>query len=192
MKTGLMAGVLALFLAACTNPPPPPTSSVDITFQHRPPIQVNVANIEVVDRSAPRVTANRIEQLHQQNPASLARRWAEERLRASGASGQMTLIIEEAAVIEKSFPRSTGFSALFKDEVDTRLEGVLAARLEYRQGPHSGSVDVKAEAFKEILSDATLNERDAAYFDLLERLARQFDETLTRDVEANFGDVLVR
>ncbi|GAK45548.1 conserved protein [Tepidicaulis marinus] len=188
----LVLASAGIALAGCTSAPPP-ASPVDITYQHRTPITLNVAAIDVVDRSGSGSGANRLEQLHRQNPASLARRWAEERLRAGGTGGQATLIIDEASVREERLEVTAGFTDLFKDEVDTRLHAVLAARLEYQlPGQGSGAVDVKVEARRDVLESASLNERDIAYFQLMERVASELDNRLTPDVESTFAPIILR
>ncbi len=185
----------ALLLSGCSSAPPAPPSDISITFQHREPIALNVAKIELVDRYEPTLRAPHVEHLHKVTPSTVTRAWVQERLRAVGSRGLITLIVEEAGVIEEAVLVSDGFDGLFRDEVDTRLIGVIRARFDHIDvGPPgvSHSVDVVAEASGEVLESATLNERDLAYFRLVERLAGEFDRVLTAEIEKSLTPLIAR
>ncbi len=182
-------------VSGCTSAPPAPPTEISITFQHREPIALNVAKIELVDRYKPTLRSPHIEHLHTVTPSTVTRAWAEERLTAVGTRGLITLIVEEAGVIEETVSVSDGFEGLFRDEVDTRLVGVIRARFDHIDvGPPgaSHSVDVIAEASAEVLESATLNDRDLAYFRLVERLAGEFDRVLTGEIEKSLAELIVQ
>ncbi len=185
----------ALVLSGCTSAPPAPPTEISITFQHRAPIALNVTKIELVDRYQPTLRSPHVEHLHKVTPSTVTRAWVDERLRAVGARGLITLIVEEAGVIEEPVSVSDGFEGLFRDEVDTRLVGVIRARFEHIDvGPPGAmhSVEVIAEASAEVLESATLNERDLAYFRLVERLAGEFDRVLTSEIEKSLTPLIIR
>lgn len=191
LGTVLSVGILS----ACTSAPPAPPTEISITFQHRAPIALNVAKIELVDRYQPTLRSPHVEHLHKVTPSTVIRAWADERLRAVGTRGLITLIVEEAGVVEEPVSVSAGLGGLFRDEVDTRLVGVIRARFEHIEvGPPgaSHSVEVVAEASAEVLESATLNERDLAYFRLVERLAGEFDRVLTAEIEKSLTPLIVR
>ncbi|MCE7999597.1 MAG: hypothetical protein HEP70_12115 [Rhodobiaceae bacterium] len=182
-------------LSACTSAPPAPPTEISITFQHRVPIALNVAKIELVDRYQPTLRSPHVEHLHKVTPSTVIRAWVDERLRAAGTRGLITLIVEEAGVVEEPVSVSDGFGGLFRDEVDTRLVGVIRARFEHIDvGPPgaSHSVEVIAEASAEVLESATLNERDLAYFRLVERLVGEFDRVLTAEIEKSLTPLIIR
>ncbi len=195
-RFGLIAvWVLSVALYGCTSAPPAPPADISITFQHRAPITLNVAKIEIVDRYQPSLRAPHVEHLHNVTPSTVTRAWIKERLGAAGSQGLITLIVEEAGVVEEAVTVSDGFGGLFQDEVDTRLIGVIKARFDHVDvGPRGGthSVDVVAEASAEVLESATLNERDLAYFHLVERLAGEFDRVLTAEIEKSLKPLLVQ
>jgi hypothetical protein len=188
-------GVIVAALGGCTSAPPAPPADISITFQHRTPILLNVARIEYVDRHQPTLRAPHVEHLHKVTPSTVARAWLQERLRPVGSRGLITLIVEEAGVIEEAVPVADGIEGLFQDEVDTRLVGVIRARFDHIDvGPTGGthSVDVVAEASAEVLESATLNERDLAYFRMVERLAGEFDRVLTAEIEKSLTPLIGR
>lgn len=179
-------------LAACTAPPAPP-HNMEITFQHRDPLRIDVAQIEVTEAYKPNANPPHIEHLYQQTPATIARRWATERLAPVGQRGQITLIVQEASVIEEPLPVTKGIAGLFANESEVRLQAILKARLEYIESgttSRSFTADVKAKADQTIPEGATLNERDLAYFSTLERLALEFDKALTGEVSRAMAPII--
>lgn len=180
-------------LAACVSSPPPPPATVELTFQHRTPIRIVASGVEVVDRYEPSGRPPYVEHLHSPTPSALVRRWAEERLTMVGTQGLVTLIIDQASVVEQPLPVTDGLEGLFSDEPDTKLIGRIEARFEYvNVGPpqRTHAVEITADASIEVLESATLNERDLAYLRLVELLASEFDQALTAEIEANLGDIL--
>lgn len=187
--------IMGVALSGCTSAPPAPPADISITFQHRAPIALNVAKIEHVDLYQPTLRPPHVEHLHNVTPSTVTRAWIKERLRAVGSRGLITLIVEEAGVIEEAVSVSDGFGGLFRDEVDTRLVGVIKARFDHVDVGPSGrplSVEVVAEASAEVLESATLNERDLAYFRLVERLAGEFDRVLTAEIERSLTPLIVQ
>ena len=185
------AAVLAV-LAACAAPPAPPLN-MKVTFQNREPIRIDAARVEVTEAYTPSLEAPHIEHLYKQTPATLARRWAAERLDPVGQSGQITLTIKEASVIEEPLPVKKGIAGLLSNESEVRLRATLKARLEYTElGERRRSflADVAAKADRTIPEGATLNERDLAYFDTLETLAAQFDQALTGEMMRAMAPVI--
>ncbi|MEQ9519435.1 MAG: hypothetical protein RLN89_08340 [Parvibaculum sp.] len=189
-------GILVSLLVACTSSAPlAPPEAVEITFQHRAPIMLDIARIEIVDAYEPPLKYPNVEHLHELSPSEVATRWSEDRLRAVGTRGQLTLIIQEASVVEEKISVADGIGGFFRDEPDTRLRGRVRARFDYIDvGPPSRSraVEVSAEASTEIMESATLNERDLAYLTLVEKLAAEFDKGLTSELESTFSMLIRR
>lgn len=187
---------LALALGACTSSAPlAPPENVEITFQHRAPINLDIARIEIVDAYEPPLRHPNVEHLHALSPSEVATRWTAERLRAVGRQGQITLIIQDASVVEEPIKVADGFSGFFRDEPDTRLTGRVQARFDYVDiGPpaRGRAVDVSVAASVEVLESATLNERDLAYVHLVEKLAAEFDKRLTGELETTFSHLIRR
>ena len=183
-----------LFLAACSTPTPPPKVNLEITFQHLPPVQLDVARIDVVDAYNIGGSAPRIEHLYGETPASLARRWVAERITPAGRQGLATLIIEEASVTEEKLQPRSGFEGLFNDDRDVKFVGKLS-RLEFREidGMATRSFVAKADAYADrvLLESATLNERDTAYYRILESLAKNFDETMLAEIRRVMGPIIL-
>ena len=184
---------LGMLLSACTTPPAPP-AALEITFQHRDPIALNVAAIEFVDRHVPSKRAPNVEHLHRDTPSGLAARWVKDRLRAAGSGGHLTLFVEKGDVWEEALKVETGFTGLFTDNLQTRLHARLKTRLEY-VGDVGGTqqaytVTAEAKAEQEVLESATMNERDLAYLQTLEALAAEFDKIMEAEIRRALAPAL--
>jgi len=191
----IVLSLCLLTITACTTAPPAPPADVAITFQHRQLISLRVASIDVVDQYIPTLKSPHVEHLHSVTPASVVHSWADERLETVGPRGLVTLIITQASVIEEALEVEQGVAGLFTDEPDTKLVGFIRARFEHVDvGPpaSSRSVEISAEASVEVLESATLNERDMAYFRVVEKLAGEFDRVLTAEIETSLGSLIAR
>lgn len=191
----IVLSLCLITITACTTAPPAPPADIAITFQHRQPILLRVANIDVVDQYEPTLKSPHVEHLHSVTPASVVHSWANERLDTVGPRGLVTLIITQASVIEQTLEVEQGVAGLFSDDPDTKLVGLIHARFEHVDvGPPaaSRSVEISAEASVEVLESATLNERDMAYFRVVEKLAGEFDRVLTTEIETSLGSLIAR
>ena len=185
------AGALAM-LAACAAPEAPPVG-ISITFQHREPIRLDAAKVEIVDAYEAPARAPHIEHFYDETPANIARRWAAERLVPEGTRGQVTLIIEDASVVTEDLPVKAGVEGWFTTERDTRLKARLKARLEYVDvsgGLTAYAADVEAVADRTTLESYTVNERDLAYYKTLEALAEAFDTALDGEVRRVMAPII--
>lgn len=182
----------ALVLSACATPPAP-TTALEITFQHRPVISLNVARVEVVDAYNIGGSFPRVEHLYTKTPASLVRQWAKDRLKPVGQLGQVSVLIQEANVVETARVIDKGILGLFNDEPDTDLTATIVARIEFVNVLDGGSyaVNVDAHANVAIFESATLNERDFAYYSALEILGAAFDEAVEKELRSVMKAIIV-
>ena len=192
MKSVLRFSVAVIFasslglLAACATPPPPaPKATIGFIGA---PLKLDVANISIDNLYQPPGKAPNIEQLHEVTPSTLVQRWLETRVVSVGTSGQGTLKILDASVVQEKLPIKGGVTGFFGDQLDSRYVGKLRVELTVTTGSGVNAsvttykVDVKAEAEQTVLQSATLNDRDRAYFSLMQNLADQFDKTATAEV----------
>lgn len=181
-----------LVLGACATPPAP-TTALEITFQHRPEILLDVARIDIVDAYDVGGSFPRVDHLYTKTPASLVRRWAKDRLKPVGHRGQVSVLIQEAKVIETPRVIDKGLLSLFEDEPDTDLTAIIVARIEFVNVLNGGSyaVNVDARADVAIYESATLNERDLAYYTALENLGAAFDEAVERELRTVMKEIIV-
>lgn len=186
---------LAALPGCASEPAPAPQPTLGFSGK---PLQLDVASIAVDNRYNPPGVAPNIEQLHTVTPSTIAQRWADTRLVAVGSRGLATLTILDARVIESKLPVKGGLTGFFEDQADTKITGTLRAELTVsqpgaQQGAYSNyKASVNATADRTILQSANLNERDRAYFELMQLLSRKFDATLTAEMHKAMAPVIAR
>lgn len=184
----------AALLSGCAGAPPP-APKPDIGFVGKP-IKLDVASIAIDDRYNPPGREPNVEQLHSVTPAGVARRWADTRLVAVGKRGIATLTILDGRVISSKLPVKGGVEGFFGDQPDTKLDASLKVKLDVAiEGNQPGdfaayTASVVVTGEKTILQSANLNERDQAYFDLMDLLSKKLDASLTPEVERSMAPVI--
>ena len=93
----------ALALVACQPPGKPKYD--DITFTHLPPIELNVADIIIEAPYQEPLELPHVGEQFPVSPSRAARSWAEDRLRAVGGSGTVTVTIVESGAVETDLAR---------------------------------------------------------------------------------------
>lgn len=158
--------LLALSLSACKTPPNR-QEFPDITFQHLQPIRLNVAHVEIVEAYRPD-PGNDIGDQFPEQPAKVARQWAEDRLLADGQQGQATYTITLAKATQTPLKRSQGMSAMTHKDQSDRYDLAITVNLEVNAGGKAGAVTAQAARSRTVREDMTLNEREGVLFNLLD------------------------
>lgn len=182
-----MLATLLFALSACETPATP--RYPEITFTHKPPIRLVVSEVRIVDRYEPPLKLPHVEHEFPVTPAEAAKRWARDRLVANGADGVATFSIKEASAVEVPLEKTGGITGLFKTDQSERYDAVLEVELEV-QNARGGRGFVQTRAMRGITvpEDATLNERERVYFEVTEKLLKDFDA----EMEKNIGQFLGR
>ncbi len=89
--------LLPLIVAACADDEAPVRSYALPSYSYLSPIRLNVANVEVDDRSPP-VTGGSIEALAPIRPVDCLKQMANDRLVASGSNGRAVFVIDRASL----------------------------------------------------------------------------------------------
>ena len=191
------AALAALVLvSACTTEPSTPAGPKPASFEAQAPLRIDIASITVESRYQPPGRSPNVEHLYSVTPVSTARSWAAARLVGVGPRGTAVLTVLDGSVISEDLPKKGGLTAVFGDQQDVRLTARLRARLDVdRPGERPGelsqwSVSVEASANRTVLESASLNERDTAYGQLIQQLAREFDASLTAEIRRSMGAAL--
>jgi hypothetical protein len=116
----LLLPTIAL-LAACDTPPGRQTFAT-LTFQDRPPLRLDVAQVEIVEAYKAPGTAPNVDHLFPQKPVDVAAAWGRDVLRATGERGMATYTVVDASATQTALPRTTGMSQLFKTEQSDRYD----------------------------------------------------------------------
>jgi hypothetical protein len=183
-RSFLLLPSLAL-LAACDTPPMR-QSYATLTFQDRPQIRLDVAQIEIVQAYQAPGVAPHVDHLFPQKPVDVATSWGRDVLRAVGQRGQATYTILDASATDTELPRSTGLTQMFKTEQSNRYDLHIAVKLEVGNPQLATTGVVTADAFRSqtVAENMTMNQREAVWFQMTESAMRELDgkfETAIKD-----------
>jgi len=183
----------AVTLSACATDTPIAGPVPEIGFQHLPIIRLDVSDVQVRSTYQSPLKAPNAEHLFTTSPAQAMTNWAKARLRAAGKPGSgsggtavASFIIEDASVIETKLDKTKGVAGLFTYEPTERYDAKAAARLEIR-GSESGTyaeVRVSASRSVEVRENATLAEREKAWFDMTEALMGDFNAQMGKEIDS--------
>ena len=177
-RTFLLLPALAL-LAACDTPPMR-QSYATLTFQDRPPIRLDVAEVEIVRAYQAPGIAPHVDHLFPQRPLDVAANWGRDVLRAVGQRGQATYTIVDASATDTQLPRSSGLTQMFKTEQSDRYDLHIAVKLEVANPQLQATGVATAEAFRSqtVPENMTMNQREAVWFQMTESAMRELDQKL--------------
>lgn len=169
----------ALLASACDTPPKRQTFAT-LTFQDRPQLRLDVAQIEIVQAYKAPGQAPNVDHLFPQKPLDVATAWGRDVLRAVGQRGMATYTILDASAIETDLPRSTGLTQVFKTEQSQRYDLKIAVRLEMGNPLllTTGSAEASATRSQTVAENMTLNQREAVWFQMTESAMRELDQKL--------------
>ena len=178
-----------LGLSACATPPPA-RNLEKISYSERPPIRLDVREIEIQRAYQPPNAAPNVDHLFPVPPAAGAQLWAADRLKAAGPSRRARFIVREAPVIEIRLARSGGLTGAFTIEQSERYEARLVAELQIlaEDDRVEASVTVEVTHFRTVPENLTLNERLRVWHQmtrsLLDEMDRQLDATIKEALTA--------
>lgn len=186
----MLGAVLALSGCATDSPIAGPVPEVG--FQHLAPVRLNVSNIEVKSTYQSPMKAPNAEHRFSTTPAQAMMGWAKSRLQAAGGpnSGAIaTFVIEDAKVIETTLQKTKGFKGLFTYEPTERYDATALARLTIINGDNgsSGEVEVSAVRSVEVSENASLSEREQAWFKLTEALMADFNAQMEKQINGHLA-----
>jgi len=192
----LMLAAAATFgatLSGCATDTPIAGPVPELGFQHLPIIRLDVSDVLVRSAYQSPLKAPNAEHLFATTPAQAMSNWAKARLQpaarpATGSNGAAVanFIIEDASVIETKLGKTKGVKGLFTYEPTERYDAKAAARLEIR-GRESGAyaeVRVSASRSVEVRENATLAERERAWFDMTEALMGDFNAQMEKEIDS--------
>ena len=175
--------VMLAALAACTTPAtvPPPA----ISFKEKPPIRLDVASVNIVPEYVPPRRDPNIEHAMPLSPQTGVERWVEDRLLGEGSSGAANLIIRRASVVEQALPRTGGVRGIVEVEQSERYTAQLEVEVTVEKGSQSGRAEASVVRSTTVAENATLEQREATWTQLVNDLMKDFDATLEREMRKN-------
>jgi hypothetical protein len=185
----LIAGSAALGagLTACETPPR--QRFADLTYGHFGQFRLDVAAIEIVSEYQSPLAPPHIEHLLPAAPEQTLRRWARDRLVATGAAGYRgRFVITDARVTETKLAKTEGIRGAFTTDQAERYDGAIAAALEIRAERgnfRDGYAAASASRLRTVPEGISINARETVWFELVETLMNDFNAEMERQIRAN-------
>jgi hypothetical protein len=185
----LLAGLAAI--GGCDTPPHRETFP-GLTYQHLPPIRLDVGRIEVIEAYPTAAAAGRVESQFPTPPGVAAAHWGRDRLQAAGPDGLGRFIVLEASVTQVPLPRTAGLAGVVTVDQADRYDAVLVVRLELsnRNGMQTGVVTAEARESATAPENMTLNQRERLWFEMTRRLMDRLNAELEQQIGAHLKGFL--
>jgi hypothetical protein len=183
------AVVVAALLSGCAGAPPAATVA-EITFTHLPPINLDVAAIELVEQFVAPLEPPHVEGDLPVTPAAAAKRWVTDRLVPAGTTRIARVTLEDASATEQALATEGGMSGLFTSEQAKRYDVTVAMRIEIIDQATrfvEGFATASAAKSTTIAEDATLDERDRTLLGLVEAVMQDLDENLDLSIRRHLA-----
>ena len=154
------------------------------TFQHLPPISLDVREIDIIHLFEPPLKAPHIEHEMPVPPQIAVERWVVDRLRPTGTSGRAVITIRDASVVETRLKQLGGIKGTFTTEQSERYEAKVEVVIEAADGKGLRSATAVATSLRNrsVPENATLRERRNLWYELTERLMSDFDRTFEAQI----------
>lgn len=178
--------VVALLVACAETPLPPPPPR---EYVLPPKINLDVQNLSLTDRSGMQPQSSPYNSNDFQPTITQAiRQWAKDRLQAVGADGQALVIIKDASLIQQPIPYQSDW---FTRQQTSKY--VAHAIVDVETRGHDGYAIASAEAsrFATLPENPTSEERQKAYFDVLNGLMRDLGQNLEASIQDHMHDFIV-
>lgn len=177
-------------LAGCATPPSR-SRFPELTYAHLGKIRLDVSKIGIVsDYKSPFAPPN-IEQDMPVVPEQAMRRWAADRLVATGTPGHTAqFIIQDAKVTDTKLPKTQGLRGVFTTDQSDRYDSSFAARIVVVPDPGNfgnGQASASATRAQTVAEGITVNEREKVWFDLVEATMNDLNAELERQIQAHLG-----
>ncbi|OEJ69223.1 hypothetical protein [Magnetovibrio blakemorei] len=194
VRAALLIVVGTCVLAACASEAPLAGPVPKIGFAHLGTIPLNVDRIGVSSTYQSPMKAPNAEQRFPTSPAQAMKIWAGSRLQAVGGAGSPAtaqFVIEDASVIETKLEKTKGFKGMFTYEPTARYDAHAVAHLSVQEAPGgvsgiaSGEIRVSATRSVEVRENATLGEREKAWFEMIEALMADFNSQMETQIHAH-------
>ena len=176
--------IVALFaITACTTSAPT-TPTPTINFSDSPKINVNVAQIEVIEAYKSPFAAPNIEHLMPYSPADAMQLWIKDRLRAVGSDKLLQITIVDAHVIESKLPKTQGLKGLFTIDQDKKYDARLEVEMRIYGDAALSEADTSVSVTRSITipENASVNSRTAAYVKMIHDLMEIMDARLEKNM----------
>ena len=160
----------------------------ELRYNHLPPIRLDAVRIELVEQYKSIGARPYVEHEFPQRPATLAARWATDRLKAVGTSNVVRVTILKGSVVEVPLARTAGVKGVFTIDQSEQYDGTLSVRIEII-GPGKRQlayVTSQATLTRSVPEDITLADREKVWFRMTEAMMNDLNLSLERQIRQHF------
>ncbi len=179
---------VALLLSACASQTAPQQFS-EISFSHLSSIGLAVTSIEIIDQYRGPLRDPNVEHRAPTPPAAAARRWAEDRLVATGTGNRRaTYTIQQASIVEVELEGPKGVRGLITNSQAERYDAEMTVELAVfgATGTREGVATATAKRSRTVPENLTLAARERVWHEMVEALMADLDLRL----QATISDTL--
>lgn len=177
MKKFLAFALTAFALVACQDAPAP-AAPTGIHFGNKPPLRLNVAQINVTENYRAPMQLPNVEHTLPTPPIMALKQWAGQRFVAAGGQGSMEIIVEDASVKETPLQKKDGLAGFFTDDQEARYDAHIKLTLRLYDGVNiisTGEAAAEVSRWRTINEKATVAQREAMFNAMLQEMMMQLD-----------------
>ncbi len=185
---------LLLVLASCTTLEPKYDVSPP-SFKNTQPISIDVSDIRVREEYQPDPQRHHVEKYFPTTPAEGVKFWVQDRLKATGSSRILEVVILDASVVHKDLPTKAGFNDAFYEEPSEQFDGRIAVELKiYGDQGSLPEANIQAEVsnMRQLKEDASPEQRDGLYAEITRDLLTKLDKSLENRIRQYFSKYLTQ
>ncbi|MGF1631747.1 MAG: hypothetical protein ACFCUT_19910 [Kiloniellaceae bacterium] len=191
LRFAAAAAVLAGLLAACALDDPS-NSFAQITFEHRPDINLDVGEIQIeVAYLTPGKDPN-VDHRFPVPPKDAAVRWAQDRLVARSNRLTFRYIVLEASAVETELPATRGVTGLLTTDQSERYETHIVVEMQVLDGRQvQGTARAEARRSVTVAENIALKDREKVWYRLTEDTMNDLDKQLEETIRNAFFPYIV-
>lgn len=191
LRFAAAAVVLAGLLAACALDDPS-NSFAQITFEHRPDINLDVGEIQIeVAYLTPGKEPN-VDHRFPVPPKDAAVRWAQDRLVARSNRLTFRYIVLEASAVETELPTTRGVTGLLTTDQSERYETHIVVEMQVLDGRQvQGTARAEARRSVTVAENIALKDREKVWYRLTEDTMNDLDKQLEETIRNAFFPYIV-
>ncbi len=182
-----LAGLAVAILASCETTLPL-NEFPELRYSHLAPIRLDAVRIELVEQYKSIGARPYVEHEFPHRPATIAARWATDRLKAVGTANVVRVTILKGSVVEVPLARTTGVKGVFTIDQSEQYDGTLSVRIEII-GPGKRQlayVTSQATLTRSVPEDITLADREKVWFRMTEAMMNDLNLSLERQIRQHF------
>jgi hypothetical protein len=190
-KAPRLALLLALAVTACAAPPQRPLP-LKLDYSSLGKMGLDVHDIHFIGGHATQVDFPQYaaDQFHPSLEEAI-HRWSDDRLVATGTTGDATVVVKSANYEVQALATQTGLNVVAERQQSRKITGHVAVEVQARGSEGAVIATAEATRFVTLPEDPTTAERQAAYNALLAGLMQDLDRNLDQAIHEHMRDFLV-